>query len=782
MPSYYKIFNCFPSFIPTFEQDGVERANPLPNYGLLGDHLQDYCENRMSETPAGGYGNLVAFLASEASLTGINQSSLTGMANHLSVAFGITTGTQGYALLDFRGDSWKYIIGDGILGPSNTTNSTAHTSTKTSAIAILSHFNSQYPNIKWAFAGLPNLPQFTTYAPATGSSPAWSSGLTNNGGANNHWDPSHPTGASFGDRFFNWQFTPSDLKSFYETQAASRSQTILDASGWACPDINPTISDTSPFGVSMYSVVAKNIHTTSVVSLAANYTEEQVRQFRVMPLVNSIHRSRESNVFDSPTGNYTSIGYAEGASGEVAAIYSGFSGGSSFAADSLVSIPTLKVGMLEPAANAGAVGFVYQDTIPMMIALACTGGTQSDDRLTQAVARARNFIARTVYGAYDTSLIPWVTISNELKSHFSYEVTAYQLRAISESIPVGEPSWQNQFVSEDPKISSGPSSIIPNYDTQTWETDLPFSDPSSFGAPVNCCPDPIGSCCVNKETCTDITQADCIVAGGAWNSRLCADLDPPCEPPPLVDCCDPLLGCVTNGTAAECAAAGGVEGCGPCCGFDFLGCICVRICTTPCDSDGDGTNDSIRTCKQYDLNPDKCCVCDNNPLTAPPSFCSGVATALGCGSVSACINCANKVLVTSELQNCCFFDCTETQFQGLGCFLPCGCDFSQACEPITAFMQSSTHTDAEKASVMDDLFNIFGVSFSKIQPQGTQQSTALRKPKRVADSFATFAAQGSEITAAHLNLVNNYTPTATTVARIQSEFAFNRFFLPNAYS
>ena len=91
MPSYFKVFNSFPSFIPTFTQDGVERANPLPNYRFVGDHLQDYCENRIAETPHGGYSNLVAFLASEKSITSIYDGSLSGMANSLSVSYRITT-------------------------------------------------------------------------------------------------------------------------------------------------------------------------------------------------------------------------------------------------------------------------------------------------------------------------------------------------------------------------------------------------------------------------------------------------------------------------------------------------------------------------------------------------------------------------------------------------------------------------------------------------------------------------------------------------------------------
>ena len=661
MPAYFKIFNSFPSFVNEFEQNGATHTNPLPNYGsLMGAHLQDYCENRMSETPAGGYNNLVAFLASETSLTGINQSSLTGMCNHLSVAFGITTGTQGYALLDFRGNSWKYIVGDGIIGPTNITNSTAHTSTKASAIAILNHFKNQYPDIKWAFAGLPNLPHFTTYASVTGSSPTWATGLTNNGGANNHWDPTHPTlPPSTNETFYNWQYTPTALKSFYLTQSNNVSESILNASGWACPDINPTISDTSSFGRFMYSVTAKHVHSKDVVSLGVNYSSEQNRVFNIMPLVNSVYRSRESDMFDSPMGYFTDLSYLPGASGEIATIFSGFtgafgpSGTSAFAADCIISIPTLKAGMLEPAAVAGSYGFVYQDTIPMMITIACTGSTQSDERMTQSIERARNFIAQQVYNTSDTTTIPWTTVATELKGHFSYETIAYQLRAISEAIPVGDTQWQSLYSEENPKIPTGPSSTIPNYDSSNWESDLPFTPPTLFGVAESCCPGQ-GACCVDGTFCFENTESECRDLEGVWSGGLfCANIPECVDLPPIGVCCFPGNPNCVETTESVCVNAGGVWDGNASCATSLL-----PPCITP----------TLGSCCDDEFN----CVDD-----VAVEDCVGTWSQFPCGFPGVC------EIVPPDLTGQCCVDgvCMEDMLQS-ACALVGGFWFFAECNPV----------------------------------------------------------------------------------------------------
>jgi hypothetical protein len=244
------------------------------------------------------------------------------MANNLSVKFGITGSTEGYALLDFRGDSWKYLMGDGIIGPSNTTNIPAYTNTLNAAVSILTHFKNRYPSVKWAFAGLPHLPQYTTFAPTngTGTAFAWDTSLTNSAGAtNNHWDSQHPTGGDYGTAFFNWYHTPSDLQLFHYNKALSRCSAVLDAAGWVCPDINPVLTEETKFGTFVHSIEAQNSYVGDLIRLTDSYASVQRRQFKIMPLVSSVLRSRTEHQFDDngSSAGFDVVGFNYGVSGQV---------------------------------------------------------------------------------------------------------------------------------------------------------------------------------------------------------------------------------------------------------------------------------------------------------------------------------------------------------------------------------------------------------------------------------------------------------------------------------
>jgi len=540
--SHFRVFNCYPSFTNVYFHSGKTGTNPIPNYGSMGFHLKDYFENRMSETPVSGCDYLVAFLASSKSLTGIMQNDLTGMANSASVDFGITHSTEGFGLLDFRGDSWKHLVGDGIIGQSSTTNYQAYTDTVSAAVNILDHFSSKYPMIKWAYAGLPSLPKYTCFAPTAGSSFAWSQGLTNTPGAtNNHWDAAHPTGASYGEQIFEWSRSPSKLTTYFNTNSIDRCRTVLENSGWACPDINPVATNNTEFGVNIHSVVDHHRYTRDLVKIANDFATTQhalERDFKVMPLVNSMLRSREIHVFDDPNGQFTNTyGMAFGASGEIVNFYSGFTGasgmGASGAADSDVSTEFLRAGMLEPAAFAGAVGFVYQDNIPLLVELACTGSTSISGDDAEATIRARNYIAKKVYNTSNTSLIPWNSVRNEVLIDLSLNVTAIQLRTFPESIPIGN-GWALRSTSQTREQFPSESLNVEQYRSVRWkqcgsncstpanEGENPEYMPFRDGSDIECdcggggCPK--GVCCVSVGGigyCSDSYQ------GSAPGSGIC---------------------------------------------------------------------------------------------------------------------------------------------------------------------------------------------------------------------------------------------------------------------
>ena len=800
MPTYYKVYNCFPSFTSTFELDGTTRTNPLPSYDGLGDHLEDYFVNRMAETPAGGYDNLVAFLASQKSLTGIVAADLTGMANNLSVKFGITGSTEGYALLDFRGDSWKYLIGDGIVGPSNTTNIPAYTNTLNAAVSILTHFKNRYPLVKWAFAGLPHLPQYTTFAPTngTGTAFAWDTSLTNSAGAtNNHWDPQHPTGGDYGTAFFNWYHTPSDLRLFHYNKALSRCSAVLDAAGWACPDINPVVTEESKFGTFVHSIESQNNYASDLTRLTDSYASEQRRQFKVMPLVSSVLRSRTEHQFDDTgaSAGFDSVGFNYGVSGQVVTTYSGYTGASANASDCPMSISILRAGILEPAARNGAVGFVYQDNFPLLIELACTGATQSSETARQAVERARNFVGDKVYGTTDISLLPWSSLKSELKSYISQNIIAPQLRAFSETLPIGE-TFMRSLIAGNHAVQGGVSKNIGEYDSVAWSqtsfinTDGSVSNQTSTNqsSVVECqCPQPPTGACCKDGTCSDgVRQADC---NGTWSQDTpCSSLssNPECKPQNVL-CCE--NGNCTTKPSDQCGGRA-VDDCAECpcgSGSNPTDCICVRECTTDCTT-GDGTVVQ-KHCKAYDIGPGACCC---QPGVGTPSGCSGIRQGLNCDCVpdgpppfggSNCCpgQCADDIQVSPALASCCGVagcqDAWASACPNTGC-----CTVSDGCTPVSELLADPNVSNSLKMSVIHDLTTYFGITLTDAEIANYTQNTAFRNSQTVSNTLAYYTSLGQNETFAYINLIANYRPTTLTVSRIKSEFAFDRMLLPIEYT
>lgn len=850
---YYKVYNCFPSFVSTFTQNGVETPNPLPNYGSMGDHLQDYFDNRMGETPAGGVGNLVAFLGSEKSLTSIHQDSLTGMANKLSTSYGITTGTVGYALLDFRGDSWKYLVGDGIIGPSNITNSPIYNSVKSSAVSILNHFNNQYPNIKWAYAGLPNIPQFTTFAPTAGSSFSWSPSLTNSGITNSHWDASHPTGGSaYGDVFTDWEHTPTELKTFYKNQTINRVKDILDVSGWMCPDINPTISHSTEFGRVMFPLVGKHMHTDAVVLAASTYAFSQNREFHVMPLVCTLYRSRESHVFDSmmtgsnayfTNGTYVAGAVASGttASSVALEVLNGFTANQSDAADMVISRFTLRAGMLEPAALAGADGFIYQDQMPILIDLACTGATQqTDDRMTQAIDRARNFISNTVYGTSNTDTIPWTTVAEEVKGNISYGIMAELLTTISESIPVGDPMW-GVLALENGVNTPNESVGITAYDSIFWESNSQSTEPqqfytsSEFLATCPCPPTDRGACCKDDACADNVAISVCTAQGGTFHKdQPCSAFSDLAGCAPFCNCCGRKgclgylsericngiegAGCVSNQLRDNdvCAPVDDTHGPSNCCNNKK---ICVYTIQGPTPECPGG-----KTCIRYYLSQNSCWCkdTDGNGQIDPDLFVQPVTFTCYTDCPSTCVPYQS---IDSDLFSCMrpLPGCQDSTKNIRVPFCPLsGCPSPtdprafvlDSCnggnqtqgliggetpseeQQLTNFLNSLD--EETRLLVIYTLTNVYGYDIiyanSLTEKLTTVNSVTqtFRKKSIVINTLVDHMRFFPNQNLSYMNLIGNYAVGEVggedngydhnIVARIQSEFAFDRFLLPNSYT
>jgi hypothetical protein len=325
---------------------------------------------------------------------------------------------------------------------------------------------------------------------------------------------------------------PSKLVDYFKTNSVNRCLTILENSGWACPDINPVATNNTEFGVNVHSVVDHHRYTRDLVKIANTFAKTQhalERDFKVMPLVNSMIRSREINVFDDPNGEFTNTyGMAFGASGEIVNFYSGYTGasgmGGSGAADSDISVEFLRAGMLEPAAFAGAVGFIYQDNIPLLVELACTGSTSLSEDDVEAVIRARNYISKKVYNTSNTNSIPWQNVKNEVLIDLSLNVAANQLRTFAESIPIGD-GWSLRSISQRGEQSPADSLQVEQYKSVRWkQCGSNCSSPANDGENAEYLPlrsiecdcgggggCPKGVCCVSQGGigyCSDSYQGD----------------------------------------------------------------------------------------------------------------------------------------------------------------------------------------------------------------------------------------------------------------------------------
>lgn len=606
-----------PSFDGDYERTsgGQTFANPYPNYGNYGNHLEDYFYHGMRETPAGGTDKLAVYLNTQAGMTTMVASGLTGLRNHIYTRFGATADTTGYGLLDFRGStSWNIITGDGIIGPSNV-GSTAFIDTSTAATQILDYL-SDNTQIKWAYAGLPYLPHVTTYAPNGGSAHSWNTGLTNTGiTATNHWDNDHPTGGSLFNMVYMWYSTAPDLKDYYKAKSVDSVTSILDSSGWLCPDINPI--DTQ-YGVSKnwYSIEQAASYTEDIMERCSVYSDQRLESdpynpIEVFPLLNTMYRSRNGGIYDDPTGKYTManwIGINDSNNDPSTAVhvYSGYTGTTGYSCETLINEAMFKGGMIQPAARNLCAGFVYFDQIPFMIELACTAGITNDAAQIAAQNRSRYFLYRDICGQLSritttsnietrlfrqiedclsvvpglTSLFgphygltsgltgvtgydkPWSYIQDAVRYVVSYDISSNYLRYISESIPVGDPNW-NSIVAP---VGDGSSDGVTGYTSLRWNNN---GNQSSFvygneTASQNCCIPPTTEICCRTSTSACGT-CEVVEAGTCSDGTVVTD---------CAECTDPYnisgVCCINDSCSSmlrcDCEAAGGtfftsVSGC-----------------------------------------------------------------------------------------------------------------------------------------------------------------------------------------------------------------------------
>jgi hypothetical protein len=553
MSKYFKILNAMPSFDGEYRRvDGGQTFdNPYPNYGDFGKHLEDYFYHGMRETPSGGADKLAVYLNSQAGMTSIVASGLTGLRNHIFTRFGATSDTAGYGLLDFRGStSWNIITGDGIIGPSNQS-STAYIETITAAGNILSDLKTHMPSISWTYAGYPAIPHITAYAPVQGSSPVWGPGLTNTGvAATNHWDASQATGGSSQAILFMWYSTPPDLKRFYtflKLKDSNTTDSFQRNLGWLCPDITP-IHDTHGVSKNWYSVQQMASYTRDVISacevINQPFAEGSIGDgvpLEVYPLISSVYHSRNVGYLDDHTGYFTEdntvniVDQNQNPVQEVR-VFSGFTGSDFYASDAVIDEGMFKSGMIQAAARTSTTygqvnGFVYLDQLPFLIDLSCTG-TETDATRRVAQRRARNFIQTEVLGyslqiSFSSGF--WRESKNSVTSYLANEYAPNKLRFISESIPVGDPNWRDSVGG----TGDGTRLEITGFDSVRWDS-RGNSDPELYQNLYNlnnaCCPSPTVLCCrqgssscgvcgpEKPELCTDgYVVENCQECQDTWN-------------------------------------------------------------------------------------------------------------------------------------------------------------------------------------------------------------------------------------------------------------------------
>jgi hypothetical protein len=465
---YFKLFNALPSFTEEYTaKNGNTYPNPFPNYGNThGDQLNDIFDYRVQETPSdgtpsSGTDNLVAYIPvfwQSPSMTGMEETGLTDFSDYIATNYVFDNEISGKILLDFRGSpSWNIITGDGIIGQSNKS-STIFTQTVSAATAMLEHLNNTFPKIKFSFAGLPYIPQTVIYAPETNDFFTWQFSQvmseggygTNTGvGSTNYWDNNHPKIGNLDEVMYSWANAPQDLKDWHLSNFTDSVSTILEKSGWICPDINP-LYDHEGESREWYSIESKRNHTEDLIRLSKVYADNDVinngsERKEVLPLVNNMYRSRFIGFYDDPTGRFLRGKKIEDSrTSSIVSFLDGYTGNKSYATDKFISEAMFKGGMIEPAASPylsntpintiyGCDGFVYLDQIPFALTAAFSSD-QSSGNLEYLQRRSRNFIGRESFGTPPSENLPiWSNNSYAQYQPISFEYDQNKIVVLSVS-------------------------------------------------------------------------------------------------------------------------------------------------------------------------------------------------------------------------------------------------------------------------------------------------------------------------------------------------------------
>jgi hypothetical protein len=546
---FFQVISSAYSFSSSQITGGGETYSlPQNDYGVYGEQV-DALFDSLSITAEGTY-RLAAWFVADAGLSYYSNDpgASAAVLNYLSERFPIDSDTDGFGLIDLRGSAdWNQIVGDGIGGPTKAS-SAAITGTNTNVyidgIATLFELlESNYPNIKWGIAGLPHIPYYATYAPATGNSPAWDASLTNNGNYSSPywWDPSHPTGDT--NRFYSWAGMPGVLSDFYQGMIDNGAQgQILSQCnvGWICPDVRVPFTDALPFYEYAYDPQANYNRNKKLVENAVRIADAKL--VKTYPIISNMYPSREMNMFDDHSGVYGTMTPKTDIAGNSYFDIGGtsYTGHEEKAAESFYPAITFRVDMVGAVVDGGGDGFLFHDAIPSMIDAACTGTVTGGNSLYDAQTRARNMFSFMFHGgAYTDGYEPIGGytanhVKAEMKRYFSKETMGY-LNALRESVniaPHGIPGAsfvpaKNGYVrsAKDPfaqdytfpiQDSTNTSASDSTYGNQQWGY--------QFGDSVICpCPDPcIGfegrppsqCCCITatKKVWTNGTVCCCILS------------------------------------------------------------------------------------------------------------------------------------------------------------------------------------------------------------------------------------------------------------------------------
>lgn len=400
---YYQLFNHAYSFTnSTVNSGGTTYSLPQNDYGAYGRQVDAFF-NTMTNS-AGGTGNLAVWFVSDKGLTYYTHSlgATAAITAFVESRFPVTPSSVGRGLIDLRGSpDWSRIVGDGVAGPTRASDASVSGSSSTQYVngvkAVFGVLKNQYPNIKWAIAGLPYIPYQLAVAPPVGQSPTWDKSLTNNGGYTTPawWDPEHPVGSS-GAAFYDWTTAPNELKAFYEKIVTDGIQeSVFDncSVDWICPDIRVPYSDSLPFYGHGYDPSANYERNRRLCELAYQKAENLLIQS--YPLISPMYPSREPNRYDDPNG------FVYAAASPIT--YSGQTANSS---DWYYPSFTYRYDMIQAAIDGSMHGLVFYDPMPNMVSMACTaditGGTGYAAQL-----RARNMFSSMMYGGvYSDGYVP----------------------------------------------------------------------------------------------------------------------------------------------------------------------------------------------------------------------------------------------------------------------------------------------------------------------------------------------------------------------------------------